>query len=542
MGLLLAAAGLLAVETAIVASWRRPVRPHVRAVVPPPGGGERGVPGGVLRVGLAEDVDSLDPQLAARPSSWFFMRALHRGLMAYPASGSAPSSSGRPVPDLAAAAPAVSADGLAYTFRLRDGTRFGPPASRAVTAADVRAGIERLLRSGSDLARSLDVVRAVTTPDARTVTVTLERPANDLPWILALPQASAVPAEIAGTFGLAGVRVAPSGPYRIADYTPERRVRLVRNPAWRAAADPVRAAWVDEIDATIGARQAEMDSAIASGSLDMQADSPSPEAVAAQGAGNSSPNGCLRYVWMNTTVTPFDRVDARRAVALALDGRGAAASGAHGDPATGILPPTVAGSSAGVPGTDVSIDADPAAARRALSSAGYPRGFSSRLVVGDTPADRAQAGAVQRSLAAAGIRVAVQPAPIATLYSDLYERPASRVPMGLATWCADWPGLGGRSVIGALLDYRRIRPEGNTVYSMLRSAVVARRIDAAVAAASEQDAALRWRDADRTALATAAVVPIAWLRELVALNERVRGFRAHPFFVRGDPTALWLER
>ena len=46
------------------------------------------------------------------------------------------------VPDLAAAAPTISADGLTYTFTLRDGVRFedGSP----VTSKDVRHGIERL--------------------------------------------------------------------------------------------------------------------------------------------------------------------------------------------------------------------------------------------------------------------------------------------------------------------------------------------------------------------------------------------------------------
>jgi peptide/nickel transport system substrate-binding protein len=48
------------------------------------------------------------------------------------------------VPDLAAAAPTISADGLTYTFTLRDGVRFedGSP----VTSKDVRHGIESIER------------------------------------------------------------------------------------------------------------------------------------------------------------------------------------------------------------------------------------------------------------------------------------------------------------------------------------------------------------------------------------------------------------
>ncbi|TMK15948.1 MAG: ABC transporter substrate-binding protein, partial [Actinobacteria bacterium] len=88
------------------------------------------VRGGSLRVLLGHDVDALDPQRAGNPSSYGIMRALHRGLMAFPARPGADGAG--PVPDLAAAPPGISADGLRYTFHLRDGVAFGPPALRLV--------------------------------------------------------------------------------------------------------------------------------------------------------------------------------------------------------------------------------------------------------------------------------------------------------------------------------------------------------------------------------------------------------------------------
>src|ERR1041384_5247437 len=87
-----AALAALTVLTACPAT-KRAVVPHV---LPSEPGARRG---GTLRVALAEDVDSLDPNRAAQPSSWFFVRAMHRGLYAFADTTDAGGST--PVPDLA---------------------------------------------------------------------------------------------------------------------------------------------------------------------------------------------------------------------------------------------------------------------------------------------------------------------------------------------------------------------------------------------------------------------------------------------------------
>jgi ABC-type transport system substrate-binding protein len=113
--------------------------------------------------------------------------------------------------------------------------------------------------------------------------------------------------------------------------------------------------------------------------------------------------------------------------------------------------------------------------------------------------------------------------------------------MGLATWCADWPGLGGRGMLAPLVGSAGVAPRGATNYAGLASPPD---LDRALAAAeTEPDpavAAARWREADAAAVALAAVVPIAHLAEPSLLGPRVRGWVAHPAFVRGDLTALWL--
>ncbi|MCA1830944.1 MAG: ABC transporter substrate-binding protein, partial [Actinobacteria bacterium] len=106
--------------------------------------------GGTLRVLLTDDVDSLDPHRAARPSSWFFVRALHRGLLGFP---DEPFPAGaRPVPDLADGMPTVDLGGRRYTFHLR-AARFSD--GTTITSADVMSSLARALRIDRGDARYL---------------------------------------------------------------------------------------------------------------------------------------------------------------------------------------------------------------------------------------------------------------------------------------------------------------------------------------------------------------------------------------------------
>jgi peptide/nickel transport system substrate-binding protein len=505
----------------------------------PPVPGERPVRGGTLRIELAEDVDVLDPQRAGQPSAWTLIRGMHRGLMAFPAS-SAPEGA-RPVPDLAEELPTVSADGLRYEFRLREGVAFGPPASRPLTAADVKAGLERIAAAGSPQAAYFRVITGVATPDERTVVISLALPVNDLLWMLALPAASAVPPGLATV--AAPSAIPASGPYRLADtggYVPERSIHLVRNEAWLPETDHVRAAHVDEIVVAVGASPPEIATRISSGSADLSADSEIDPSASPSPAGRArtvtAPDGCLRYLFMNTRVGPFGSQPVRAAVAAAVDRAPIVASyGSSAIAAAGLLPPTVEGH-------DAARDPpprDPNAARAALVAAGQA-GFATQLVVGDRGIDAVQARAVRDALAQAGIRVSIRTVPLANLYEDYYEVPAARVPMGIATWCADWPGRGGRSSLAPLLDRRAIATRGNTNYSGFASPALDARFDAAAAERDPAVGAQRWHTLDAELTGLAAVVPLAFLAEVSTVSTRVRGLYAHPFFVRGDITAFWL--
>lgn len=475
--------------------------------------------GGTLRVLLAGDVDSLDPHGAARPSSWFFARALHRGLFAFP---DEPVPDGaRPVPDLAERVPPA---GRTLTVRLRADARFAD--GRRVTPGDVVASLQRLKRTGRGIARALRDVRAGALPDRR---VRFTGGGADLPWILAHPQAAILPAVTPAWGRVRPQQVTGAGPYRVASYALERRIVLERNDAWRAEDDPVRPANVDRLDVRIGLSPRAMIAAVRAGRADLIADPGPPDlARPAIPPGRSSvvSAGCLRSLFLNVDVAPFGNRDARRAVAAAVRRARIPGVGSISPQALRILPPTVTGHRG-----EAVIEESVQGARRALRRAGRPRGFTTTLVVADAARDRAEARAIRDALARARIRVRIRTVHPANLHPDHYENPGARTPMGVATWCADWPGLAGRSMLRPLAASNAPR---TTRYSGMRSERVDDLLNRAGGSAG------RWAAADRAVTASAAIVPLVWVNEVSLLGEQVRGFGASPMFPRGDPTALWL--
>jgi hypothetical protein len=104
--------------------------------------------------------------------------------------------------------------------------------------------------------------------------------------------------------------------------------------------------------------------------------------------------------------------------------------------------------------------------------------------------------------------------------------------MGIATWCADWPGLAGRDVLGTIAT-----PAG---YAHLDGVNVTRAFVTALVA-SPATAVAAWAAADASVLSTGALVPLIWTADDFALSQRVQGFAAAPMWPHGDPTAIWLR-
>jgi ABC-type transport system substrate-binding protein len=144
---------------------------------------------------VGQAAPTFDPHAPPDPVRWAIERLLSTGLMEEDPTG-------RVVP-AAAESVSVSADGLAYTFRLRRGLTFadGTPCRSEAFRQSLEAGLNRLDHATYTWLLSsvvgMDKVRAgrplpplgIATPDERTVVLRLSRPDPDLLRKLALPGA-----------------------------------------------------------------------------------------------------------------------------------------------------------------------------------------------------------------------------------------------------------------------------------------------------------------------------------------------------------------
>jgi peptide/nickel transport system substrate-binding protein len=279
--------------------------------------------------------NSLDPAVAYSDRSWPLLIVVASGLVGHRRVGGVAGAT--LVPDLARSLPVPTDGGLTYRFQLRPGLRYSTGA--AVRAGDVRASIERLhlmqaAGVGFSLAsfplglrgeatcdeRRCDLSDGIVTDDeAGTVTFRLRRANPDFLVHLATPIYAVLPSGSPAR-DLTGPRLVGAGPYRVAAFTPGREVKLVRNPRFKpysTAAQPE--AVPDQIVWRLtkeGDAEATEEADIA---LDPNLTSVERLSLTAPQRVHTHPVSTVNYLWLNTRTAPFDRLDARRAVAYGLD-------------------------------------------------------------------------------------------------------------------------------------------------------------------------------------------------------------------------------
>lgn len=274
------------------------------------------------------------------------------------------------VPDLAVALPTPTDDGRTYTFHLREDIRFSD--GRPLTPQDVVASFERALVVPESYAPVLlpPIVGAdsctpeapdacdlsegiVTVPGERSVTFHLEQPSPDFLTILATPFLSILPADTPVQIGL---DPAPAtGPYMITEVREGGSLVLERNPEFREwSADAQPAGFVDRIEIVAGLDPDRQVDLVQAGEADVMLSFPPPERIdelLTRFADQVTTFQLERLVgvFLDTTSAPFDRPDARRAFALALDRQALADLDAAqsllapGPPTCQLLPPDVPG-------------------------------------------------------------------------------------------------------------------------------------------------------------------------------------------------------
>lgn len=308
-----------------------------------------------LRRGNGPEPDTLDPQRARTDAAFNILRDAFEGLTAVGPDGDAAPA--------AAESWTVSADGLEYAFRLREGLRWssGDP----LVAADFVAGMRRLVdpATASPYAQALAPVRnataivsgempvdslGVSAPDERTVVIHLATPAPYLPGLLAQPGTFPVHGpsleEHAAEYARPG-RLVSNGAFVLKDWVVGSHVVAERNTAyWNDAGTAIdRVEYLHHDDPSVEFRQ------YRSGELDVTYVVPPGQFAWIKanlpGELHVSPQLSVYYYGFNLTRPPFkDDPGLRRALSLVVDRERltTAVTGVGEAPGYGWVPPGVA--------------------------------------------------------------------------------------------------------------------------------------------------------------------------------------------------------
>jgi ABC-type transport system substrate-binding protein len=372
--------------------------------------GNQNVRGGVAFVNGGQ-IDSLDPAIDYLSFGWQIEYATCAQLVNYP-DAAAPAGS-QLQPEVAKSFD-VSADGLTYTFNLKNGYQFSPPSNQPVTADAFKRALDRvrdpaMSSPGAQFFR--DVVSITVVGDMQLV-IQLAHPAGDFLSRLAMPFACAVPP---GTPSTAQQTPLPSaGPYYISGYTPDSRISRSRNPNYKGP----RPSNLDQILYQLNVPQDTTLSQIESGTADYAAGG-LPVAAYAQVAHDFptqffvNPIASLRYIALNTSRPMFSTAAARQAVNLALDRAALIATGGAfaGTPTDQYIPPTVPGfRDENLYPLNGPSASDLARANALVDQAGI-RGQTAVLYTSNRPPMLAAAQLVKDELAQIGIGVDIQSFP-----------------------------------------------------------------------------------------------------------------------------------
>ncbi|MGE0279974.1 MAG: ABC transporter substrate-binding protein [Rhizobiaceae bacterium] len=548
--------------------------------------------GGTLRILATGEPDHLDPTSTGLVYTNNYMRAVSRQLVSYEASADEAVAL-KPTGDLATEVPQPTDNGLTYTFKLRQGAMWNAPSgARQITSADVERGMKRLcnphlgafavgyftaLVSGmaefcdgfakveptaAAMKKYIDAndIAGVETPDDQTVVFKLKEQAGDFVYMLSLSNAAPAPVEV-----LEYIPDSPeyranyvaSGPYTIGEYVPDTTIKLVRNPAWKAESDPLRKAYVDEIEIVMGLQPDGIMQQLQSGDGDLALDINIPTAILATltAAGDEKlvamSAGNTNFIFINTVSNnnngALKNLKVRQALHYAVDkaavvqqwGGPTVAEPVHGIFGIGVL---------GHHKFDLypSPDSkgDPEKAKALLAEAGFPDGISLKMPYRNKDVEATTAETIQASMARAGIKIELIPVTAADYYSKFMTNPVNTkdgvwdiAPVG---WTPDWVGGAARSVFQPQFTFNGTHQTYNyTDYNNDKANEVAKQ---AINATTSEDTAKLWAQVDEIVMADAPVVPLIANKNPRYRSEAVKNYLPYALGVEGDWTNIWLER
>ena len=463
------------------------------------------VEGGSIKVGISQDLDSLDPHKAVAAGTKEVLFNIFEGLVK-------PDSDGELVEAIAEKYE-ISDEATVYTFTLRDGVKFHN--GNTVTAEDVKYSIERCAdtSNGEPLVSAYSIVESVNIVDEKTVEIVLSEPDTEF---LAYMTTAIVPKDYDK------LETAPigTGPFKYVSRNPQENIVLEKNEEYWG-----EKAHLDKVEFRIVADADMLVTNLKGGSIDMAARLTFLQAAELK-EGFHIEEGTMNLVqalYLNHAVKPLDDEKVRKALCYAIDPENIMMMIADGK---GVRVGTSM-----YPGLkkyyDKSFSAyyeqDYEKAKGLLKEAGYADGFDLEITVcsADQPhVDTAQVIAEQ--LKNIGVRVTIKPIEWEAWLEEVYAgREFQSTVVGV-----DASNLSARAML------ERFTSEDSGNFINFNDAEYDEIFAQAIATTDEEEQVALYKELEKILAERAANVYIQDMANLVAISDEFDGYTFYPLYVQ----------
>ena len=472
------------------------------------------VEGGSIKVGISQDLDSLDPHKAVAAGTKEVLFNIYEGLVK-------PDKDGNLV-EAVARSYSVSDDAKVYTFTLRDGVKFHN--GNAVTAEDVKYSIDRCAdtSNGEPLVSAYSIIESVNILDEKTVEIRLTESNTEF---LAYMTTAIIPKD----YDKLDTEPVGTGPFKYVSRSPQENVILEKNEDYWG-----EKAHLDKVEFKIVADADMLVTNLKGGSIDMAMRLTSSQAAELTD-GFHIEEGTMNLVqalYLNNDVEPLNNEKVRQALCYAVNPDEIMDMMADGK---GVRIGTSM-----YPGLKKYYDEEYAdyyaqdfeKAKELLKEAGYPDGFDLEITVSsaDQPhVDTAQV--IAEELKNIGVNVTIKPIEWEAWLEDVYaKRDYQSTVVGV-----DASNLSARAML------ERFTSDASGNFINFKDDEYDKVFKEAIAATDETEQIKLYKQAEGILAEKAANVYIQDLANLVAVSNKYDGYTFYPLYVQDMSTIYMVE-